>query len=249
MASSSPGSFHTPPETSLAPDLPSRTSMDSEDVDRVSIDNEGGSVSSEKEQLRNTLANISALGLSLTAESPREHSTVPRDRFTLEELEPSRMLSEEPRPFNKWVKSLQRRAAGARRQTVSCDTDSTTLEQEGFSFPSSSRRHGHQKSSSSSSSSFDFVTAMKSASISLASYSVAPKSKRTGVSSRHQRAERSSRTSNAGRRSEDSYVSRGTIMDQAVANRLIQRRRILEELISTEEGYVADVKFLMNVRE
>jgi hypothetical protein len=37
-------------------------------------------------------------------------------------------------------------------------------------------------------------------------------------------------------------------MDQAVTNRLLQRRRVLEELIMTEESYVADVKFLMNVR-
>ncbi|KAL2017916.1 hypothetical protein VTK56DRAFT_1572 [Thermocarpiscus australiensis] len=36
-------------------------------------------------------------------------------------------------------------------------------------------------------------------------------------------------------------------MDPAVMERSLQRRRILEELISTEEGYIGDVRFLMNV--
>lgn len=37
-------------------------------------------------------------------------------------------------------------------------------------------------------------------------------------------------------------------MDQAVTERSLQRRRILEELIETEESYIGDVRFLMNVR-
>jgi hypothetical protein len=37
-------------------------------------------------------------------------------------------------------------------------------------------------------------------------------------------------------------------MDQAVGERSLQRRRILEELIETEESYIGDVRFLMNVR-
>ncbi|ROT40036.1 Dbl homology domain-containing protein [Sodiomyces alkalinus F11] len=35
--------------------------------------------------------------------------------------------------------------------------------------------------------------------------------------------------------------------DRAAIQRALQRRRILEELISTEEGYIGDVRFLMNV--
>jgi hypothetical protein len=89
------------------------------------------------------------------------------------------------------------------------------------------------------------VTAVKSASISLASFSVVQRSRRTGVSSRQQRTDRSS---NIGRLSEDSsYFARATLIDQAAINRLIQRRRVIEEIINTEEGYVADIKFLMNV--
>jgi hypothetical protein len=89
---------------------------------------------------------------------------------------------------------------------------------------------------------------MKSASISIASFSIAPRSRKLGTSHHHQ-TDRSSKASNVGRFSEDSsYIDRGIIIDQAVTNRLLQRRRVLEEIITTEESYVADVKFLMNVR-
>lgn len=84
--------------------------------------------------------------------------------------------------------------------------------------------------------------------ISLASFSIAPLSRRTGVSSRHQRTDRSSKASNIGRFSEDSsYIARNIAIDQAVTGRSLQRRRVLEEIISTEESYLGDVKFLMNV--
>ena len=129
---------------------------------------------------------------------------------------------------------------------MSCDIGSSAFERELFDSPGTQRRSNHKKSSSGSS--FGFVTAVKSASISLASFSVAPGSGRTGVSSRHQRADRSSKASNVGRLSEDgTFMARGLVMDQAALNRLLQRRRVLEEIISTEEVYLADVKFLMNV--
>jgi hypothetical protein len=39
------------------------------------------------------------------------------------------------------------------------------------------------------------------------------------------------------------------VIDVAAIERSLQRRRILEELISTEEGYIGDVRFLMNVSD
>ncbi|RYP74643.1 hypothetical protein DL771_002909 [Monosporascus sp. 5C6A] len=53
----------------------------------------------------------------------------------------------------------------------------------------------------------------------------------------------------APRYSEDSTCFEGSffVLDPAVTERQLQRRRILEELISTEESYIGDVKFLMNV--
>lgn len=37
------------------------------------------------------------------------------------------------------------------------------------------------------------------------------------------------------------------VTDRAMVQRALQRRRILEELISTEEAYIGDVRFLINV--
>jgi hypothetical protein len=198
----------------------------------------------------NTLDAMAALGLSFNADDTQVTDTTNRERFSLEspELVANRSLPiplEHERPFNKWMRDLQKRARH-RRQTVSCDVDGSTLERELFDSPTVQSRIRHKKSLSGSS--FGFVTAVKSATVSLASFSVAPRSRRTGVSSRHQRTDRSSKASNAGRLSEDSsYIARGMVIDQAVLNRLLQRRRILEEVINTEESYVGDVKFLMNV--
>ncbi|CAL3962345.1 unnamed protein product [Diplocarpon coronariae] len=196
----------------------------------------------------NDLDNIAALGLSFHGDEIRAPETVKLERFSLEDPDQLGDFSlplDGVKPFNKWMKSLQRRATD-RRKTVSCDISGSALEHELFETPSTRRRSAHKKSSSGSS--YGFVTAVKSASISLASFSVAPRSKRTGVSSRHQRTDRSSKASNVGRLSEDStYISGGAVVDQAVMNRLLQRRRVLEEIITTEESYLADVKFLINV--
>lgn len=190
-----------------------------------------------------TLENIAALGLSFHGDEAQVPEAVKLERFSLEDLE---MPAGGDRPFNKWMRSLQRRATN-RRKTVSCDVTGSALEHELFETPSTRRRTAHKKSSSGSS--YGFVTAVKSASISLASFSVAPRSKMTAASSRHQRADRSSKASNIGRTSEDSsYLASGAVIDQAVTNRLLQRRRVIEEIIATEESYLADVKFLMNAR-
>ena len=247
-------SVHIPRKTSWGTPIPPPSSQKEptdpvkEDFDDVDLNtNEKESSSSEKCEGWNTLDNIAALGLSFNAEDSQAIGTPSRGRFSLDEAFVNRSLPlEGERPFNKWMKNLQRRGT-QRRMTVSCDMGGTILDPELFDTPSTQKISAHKKSSSGSS--FGFVTAVKSASISLASFSVAPRSRRTGVSSRQQRTDRSSKASNVGRLSEDSsYIARGIVIDQAVANRLLQRRRVLEEVISTEESYLADVKFLMNVR-
>lgn len=210
----------------------------------------GGSTISMNGMAWDTLDNIAALGLSFkTDESAVGSTPTPkRDSFFLEDLQTEddqHHTLDSRLPFNKWVKSIQRRAT-QRRKTISCELGGPGWEGQPFAFPARERRSRHKKSFSGSSSAF--VTAVKSASISIASFSVAPRSRKTGTLSYHQRNDRSSKASNMGRRSEDSsYIARGIIVDQAVTNRLLQRRRVLEEIITTEESYVADVKFLMNV--
>jgi len=217
--------------------------FDEVDLDASSRGSPGGESCS-----RNTLDNITALGLSFSCDDTEIESNTKRQRFSLDDADdfPNRSLPlDSELPFNKWIKKLEKRGTG-RRKTVSCDMDASALEKELLESPAPNQNSAHKKSSSGSS--FGFVTAVKSASISLASFSVAPRSRRTGISSRHHRTDRSSKTSQGGRLSEDSsFLARGAVVDQAVANRLLQRRRVLEEMISTEENYIADVKFLTNV--
>ena len=219
--------------------------------DEVDFDADDGSSSGRDSLERNILDNVTALGLSFNADDTQTENVATGNRFSLDDAKDvedfvnrSLPLNSEF-PFNRWVKKLERRAAG-RRQTVSCDANGSALKKERSNSPPPREKLIHKKSSYGSS--FGFVTAVKSASISLASLSIAPHSRRTGISSRHQRTDRSSKASQGGRHSEDSSsFARGVVVDQGVTTRLLQRRRVLEELISTEESYVADVKFLAHV--
>ncbi|KAI8632332.1 Dbl homology domain-containing protein [Xylariaceae sp. FL1651] len=191
------------------------------------------------------LDNIAAFRLSLENYEASRHSTdLPRlsidqgDSGIREDL-----FTSTPRPFHKWMKNLHRRAH--RRSMGSIDT-------EPFPEYSSEEHHvrveGHRKSSSSSS--FGFVAAVKSATVSLASASMRTRPRRhTARSSLHTRTDHSSRGSYSAQRiSEDSACFERTPQtDPAVTERLLHRRRILEELISTEESYIGDIRFLMNV--
>ncbi|KAK4681425.1 hypothetical protein QC764_107270 [Podospora pseudoanserina] len=156
--------------------------------------------------------------------------------------------SEPIKPFQKWIKTLHKRAL-RRQELFGGDGNNTPccLDMEGRS--SMTWDSGHYRHSSDSS--FNFVSAVKSASISLTSVSVLTRSRKNTIrSSRgHSRTDRSSRASVSGARlSEDSFCQeRQVALDPAVIERSLQRRRILEELINTEESYIGDVRFLMNV--
>ncbi|KAL2134898.1 hypothetical protein VTI74DRAFT_10533 [Chaetomium olivicolor] len=152
------------------------------------------------------------------------------------------------KPFQKWIKTLHKRAL-RRHEMFGYDGAHSPwpLGKEDGYFGARASAHHRQSSSGSS---IGFVTGVKSPSMSLTGVSVFARSRRTTVrSSRDQRTDRSSRASVSGPRvSEDgSCVERQAPLDPAVVERSLQRRRILEELISTEEGYIGDVRFLMNV--
>lgn len=160
-------------------------------------------------------------------------------------------VSEPTGPFKKWIKSIHRRAAQRpsvlrrHQHTSGHEVDPDECDSSGLS------RHSHRRRASSSGSSFGFVAAVRSASASLASVSSVARSRRViGRQSRgFSRTDRSSRASmSAARMSEDSAVTdRTTRMDCAAKERSLQRRRVLEEIITTEEGYIGDVRFLINV--
>lgn len=152
-------------------------------------------------------------------------------------------------PLHRWMKTLRRHAA--RRHTATMDEmlfdDSNA---EAFCQASNEASHFHRRLSSSGSS-MGFVEAVKTASVSLASGSIFARSRRNSMRSSRTRThtDRSSRASiSSNRCSEDSVgLDKPRLLDKAAVERSLQRRRILEELISTEEGYIGDVRFLMNV--
>lgn len=163
---------------------------------------------------------------------------------------PASKPSKPNRPFQKWIKTLHKRAV-RRQEAMGNEHASTSYYFNLDGAGSTAWGPGHHRQSSSTSS-FGFVTAVKSASISLTSAStILTRSRRNTVrSSRGQsRTERSSRASLSGARlSEDSYCpERQLVADPAAIGRSLQRRRVLEELVNTEESYIGDVRFLMNV--
>lgn len=152
-------------------------------------------------------------------------------------------------PFQKWMKSLHRRANGRSRLFRGPDSDlpcDFITEDDSYNLCP-----GRTHTKSSSGSSFAFVSAVKSASVGLASISTRTKSHLGTMHSRdHSRTDRSSRLSApAPRFSEDSAFDNELAppVDPAAIGRSLRRRKILEELISTEEDYIGDVRFLMNV--
>ncbi|KAF6840039.1 rho guanyl nucleotide exchange factor [Colletotrichum plurivorum] len=150
-------------------------------------------------------------------------------------------------PFHKWMRNLHRRAR-QRPRPMNADGSLPWKLLDPADRSALSRRTRHRRSSSGSS--FGFVAAVKSASISLASGSVASRPRgHNRRSFAHSRTDRSSRASfTAARFSEDScHVEWPVLADPMATERALQRRRILEELISTEEGYIGDIRFLMNV--
>lgn len=152
-------------------------------------------------------------------------------------------------PFHKWMKTLHRRVShrGHEESVWPPGAGWQYLESDQAYQRSIHHRFGRRLSSSGSS--LSLIAAVKSASISLASGSVVSRSQRRHARSRcRSRAERSSRASlSVPRFSEDSIpLERGKI-DVAAMHRSLRRRQILEELISTEEGYIGDIRFLIHV--
>ncbi|OCL09815.1 hypothetical protein AOQ84DRAFT_375486 [Glonium stellatum] len=155
-----------------------------------------------------------------------------------------------PPPFKRWMSTLRKRNAhrqkvqSPRMERWSLDTldNETTMKLSPLPNMSESTR----RMSGSMSSSLGFVTAIKSASITLASVSIAPRSYRGGWPSKLRVENRSSGFSDARVSMESNTGSLGPIIDEGAWLRSVQRRKILEELIASEESYIGDMKVLVN---
>lgn len=158
-------------------------------------------------------------------------------------------LEQSPTPLHRWMRTLRRRGLG-RRAPVTDDDDHMHRPFSANGLPHKPNGSGHHRQSSSGSS-FGFVETVKTASASLASGSIFARSRRNSMRSSRSKThtDLSSRASMSSNRcSEDSAgLDKPQVLDKATVERSLQRRRILEELISTEEGYIGDVRFLMNV--
>ncbi|OTB06666.1 hypothetical protein M426DRAFT_9444 [Hypoxylon sp. CI-4A] len=200
-----------------------------------------------------TLHNIASLGLNLEDDEDEIIPTAGIPRISIEEDDAAGVgeleISSPPvGPFHKWMKNLHKRAHRSKIPPNNSRFEPFPEYSE-YTFDDGALSPDYHRKSSSGSS-YGFVAAVRSASVSVASASVVTRPRRhTGRSSLQDRTDLSSRGSTSGPRfSEDSaYLERTISNDPGVTERLLQRRRILEEIISTEESYIGDVKFLMNV--
>lgn len=161
------------------------------------------------------------------------------------------LLDASAKPFQRWIKTLHKRAM-RRQDIVACDEIFSPGFPETEGETSVAWRSAHHRPSSSDSS-LALVTAVRSANLSLAGISLLTHSRMDTLrrSRRgHSTTDPSSRASASGLRlSEDSVCADQpqAPVDPAVLERSLHRHRILEELISTEESYIGDVRFLTNV--
>ena len=148
-------------------------------------------------------------------------------------------------PFRRWVSIIRRRNV-SRRQVLGSNHQRFALDdfETGFFTPSALLRSDpHRKSSSSG-----FITAMKSVTASLITSSVAPQSRVACCSSMIRPSNGSSGISTRFNRSSLDYRHlQVDIIDEDAKQRALQRREIIDEIISSEENYVADLKVLVNV--
>lgn len=124
--------------------------------------------------------------------------------------------------------------------------DFDEVEAIGMGLPQSKRLKRHQKASSCSSS--GIRNAIKSATVRLQSKIDRPRSPIFSRSHILRSNKGSTITNTASRASIDNDQAAAIAEGKAAWDRAVKRRRILEELISSEESYVADLKVLLHVR-
>lgn len=169
---------------------------------------------------------------------PRSFSSATQHPFKSEN--PLKRLFDTLRPQG--PKRRQSLTARKERWTLDDFDDATPIEMD---LPQSRRLNGHQKASSWSSS--GIRNAIKSATVRLQSKIDRPHSPRFSRS-HPLRSNRGSRiTKPASRASMDGDQVAARAGEKAAWDRAVKRRRILEELISSEESYVADLKVLLHV--
>lgn len=146
-------------------------------------------------------------------------------------------------PLKRWMSTLRRRTA----KQHSALRDSHPSAQNPPMSPQCNRSPLRHRKSDSWTSSTDFVTAVKSASVTLASFSIGSLSRAGTRKSGRSKLWRQSGGSDVRKSVNSDAPSMRSIMDEAARQRSRKRREKLEELIRTEESYLGDLKALSNV--
>ena len=163
-----------------------------------------------------------------------------------EEVQPD-LVVPNSQPFRRWMSTLRRRHVQKRKQhPVEVPILSFDLAEDDGSEAPREAQQLTRRISESMTSSMDRVTAMKSASITIAGTSIAPRSE-TGAPGKVRMSNRSSHYSDARKSGESHRGTLGPVIDESAWLRSLQRRRVVEEIIASEESYVADLKVLINV--
>jgi hypothetical protein len=152
-------------------------------------------------------------------------------------------------PFGRWLSTLRRRHIQRRNDQISgavrLSFDNAPGERDGLLRPPRPQ-DSLRRNSESMSSSMGCITTVRSASMTIGSTSIAPRSE-NGFHGKSRIGNRSSHYSDA-RRSLDSHRGPlGPVIDESAWLRSLQRRKVVEELIASEEGYISDLKVLINV--
>jgi hypothetical protein len=147
-------------------------------------------------------------------------------------------------PFRRWMSTLRRRHLRRRKkQDLSFDGGNEVL---AVRSPLPTTTNSIRKTSESMTSSMDFITTVKTTSVTIGSTSLVPTSDK-GLHDRMRNGNRSSNTD--ARRSIESHGGGlGPVIDESAWLRSFKRRKVVEELIASEESYIADLKVLVNVR-
>ncbi|KAF3002534.1 hypothetical protein E8E13_007050 [Curvularia kusanoi] len=145
-------------------------------------------------------------------------------------------------PFRQWMSTLRRRhLRGRKNQELSFGGGAEVL---AVRSPITTTRNSDQRTSESMTSSVGFITAVTTTSVTIGSTSIVPTSE-NGLHDRVRNGNRSSITDV--RRSTESYRGAlGPIIDESAWLRSFKRRKVVEELIASEESYIADLKVLIN---
>lgn len=198
---------------------------------------------------------------SSKSKQPGDESQTGTKQENSEDLEDKRIeptasqgksTANEEHPFKRWVQTLRRiKSSHPEMFTAhvpgwpSDESDKRLSGNDFLTIPAAHDRHSKRSSLASS----GFVTGMRTATASVESSSLMPDSRRNTTFSDNQTSNRRSYLSNGDARMSGESGRPMTVnsMDDAAWHRGVKRRQIIQELVSSEESYVADMKVLVNV--